>query len=116
MDFKQLTIEKAQKQVPTVNIELDDFDFDDWGNETAQFQTDDFVVECKDFNIECKIRVTESFRVTHADRVSPSEVNVVSTGLYVDGFRLINDDSEVCQNKDVVQAVYNEFVKSINIR
>ncbi len=116
MKFEDLKITDAVKQVPTVNIELDDYDYDDEKEKTIRFSRNEFhLTECKDFNIMCKLHVTEEMDVNTATNIDPEEMTVSGTGIWVEDFVLINDESEELKKGNLVTKVYREFIRSINI-
>ena len=109
-----LSKKEAINQIGTDFIELNDFDYDDNGNTIASYKEQLHIFECKDFNIECDLSITSNFKVITSSRLSPEEHETIAEGIEINNFKVILDDGELKDN-DLIQVIYNEYLKSIYI-
>ena len=113
MNFKNLTIQDAVAQIPQIIIYCEDEDYTENGTLFYRYHRVDHLTECKDFNIECELMVSENYSYTSRSYQNPSEITKDNEDIWVNNFRVIDEDSNELQDEAMLDEIYRQFLKNI---
>lgn len=118
--LKMETLTRSQlasiiQAIPTINIEFDEWDYNEKGDTVGEYKNDDYTVECdNEIYIDCSINVNESFSISRATQTNPSEGSSTGSNCEVELKVIWIDDIEYKATPEQENKIILEILKSIN--